>query len=362
MPEISIIVPVYNSERYLRQCLKSILNQTYKDIEVICVNDGSTDKSLEILNDFAQSDSRIKIINKSNSGYGASLNIGIENACGNYIGIIESDDFAEKNMYEDLINLAHQHDADIVKSNWFSYFSNFWGGGAPFCSKNAKIRRSKCFKLTNAKKDKSLLRITPSVWSAVYKKEFLEHYSVKFLETPGASYQDVSFSFKAFALASRVVLSDKAYVMYRKDNENSSVKNLQKVYCICDEYSELDKFLDADKDLKQQFLSVKNINQFNSYMWNVIRIDDKYKLDFVKEFSFCFKQKLQAGEINDEFFKKISKKTFSHLIDNPNEFVRTIKIEILKDRLRDIRKNLISIKLSSSGLDVVLFGKQIIGI
>lgn len=362
MPEISVIVPVFNSEKFLKECLDSILSQTYGDLEVICVNDGSTDNSLDILNQYKNSDSRVKVIDKENSGYGASLNMGIDAAQGNYIGIVESDDFIKENMYEELIKLAHQYDAEIVKSNWYSYFGNFWGGGKPLCRKESKIRHSQAFKLTNSNEDANLLRITPSVWSAIYKKDFLKHYDIKFLETAGASYQDVSFSFKVFALAQRVVFTDEAYLMYRRDNENSSVKRLDKVYCICDEYNELDKFLNSYPELKSKFNYVKNINQYNSYMWNTLRIDDKFKLDFVNEFSKSFKEKYEAGELNDEFFKRISSTNFKILIDSPQKFLKVLKTENLKDKIKSIRKNIISVKLNKSGLDVVIFGKKIIGI
>lgn len=362
MPEISIIVPIYNSENYLEQCLQSIINQTFKDIEIICINDGSTDTSLDIINHFASLDNRIVVINKENSGYGSSLNLGISLAKGKYIGIVEADDFIKNNMYEDLINLAWQNDADVVKSNWYSYFTHFRGGGASFCRKNNKIRSSKSYKLTNAQTDSSLLRITPSVWSAIYKKDFLQHYNIKFLETPGASYQDVSFSFKVFALASKVMLTDEAYVMYRQDNNNSSVKRLDKVYCICDEYDELDKFLNLYPDLKEYFLEIKNINQFNSYMWNLMRIDDTFKKDFTAKFSACFKEKFDAGEISGQFFKRISKKTFMELINNQDKFCKNVKKEIFKDKIKDFRKNLISVKINKHGIDVVILGRQIIRI
>ena len=123
-PIISVIVPVYNVEKYLRECLESLICQTLEDIEIICINDGSTDSSLAILEEFAAKDARIKIINKENSGYGASMNAGLNAAAGEYIGIIESDDFADKKMFEDLYNLALKNDADIVKSDFYYHFSN----------------------------------------------------------------------------------------------------------------------------------------------------------------------------------------------------------------------------------------------
>ena len=191
MPKVSIVVPVYNVEKFLPECLDSIINQTLKDIEVICVNDGSTDSSLDILNSYAQKDSRIIVINKSNSGYGNTMNMGINAAAGEYIGIIESDDFADKHMFEDLYKLAKDNDADIAKSNWYLYW-----GKHKFSRKNNNISSAKTFKIINSKQDKDLLRLNPSVWSAIYKREFLNKFNIRFLETPGASYQDLAFSFK----------------------------------------------------------------------------------------------------------------------------------------------------------------------
>ena len=105
-PLVSVIMPIYNVEKYLVQSLLSVLRQTLKDIEIICVNDGSTDRSLEILNYFAQKDQRIKIINIENSGYGHAMNVGIEHSSGKYIGIVEPDDYIKENMYEYLYDTA----------------------------------------------------------------------------------------------------------------------------------------------------------------------------------------------------------------------------------------------------------------
>lgn len=102
MPKISIIVPVCNVEKYLSKCLDSIVNQTLKEIEIICIDDGSTDDSGAILDSYSQKDSRIKVIHKKNSGYGNSMNVGMDCAEGEYIGIVESDDCILPEMYEEL--------------------------------------------------------------------------------------------------------------------------------------------------------------------------------------------------------------------------------------------------------------------
>ena len=321
MAKISVVVPVYNVEKYLKECIDSIINQTLEDIEIICVNDGSTDSSLEILNDYAKKDSRIIVINKSNSGYGHTMNMGLNAATGEYVGIIESDDFADKNMFEDLYKLAKEYDADIVKGDWYNYWSK-----NKFARKNNRISSAKTLKLTNSKQDKSLLRINPSVWSAIYKKEFLNKYNIRFLETPGASYQDLAFSFKIFALAERVILTDKAYLYYRQDNMNSSVKSKTKVYCVCDEYEEIDRFLEQYPDLKFEFKVQEEINRYNGYVSSVLRIDDSVKPEFVKVFSDHFKEEYNTGLLGNEFFKKINKKEFMTLINNPEKYIKVLNL------------------------------------
>lgn len=355
MAKISVVVPVYNVEKYLKECINSIINQTLEDIEIICVNDGSTDSSLEILNDYAKKDSRIIVINKSNSGYGHTMNMGLNAASGEYIGIIESDDFADKNMFEDLYKLAKEYDADIVKGDWYNYWSK-----NKFARKNNRISSAKTLKLTNSKQDKSLLRINPSVWSAIYKKEFLNKYNIRFLETPGASYQDLAFSFKVFALAEKVILTDKAYLYYRQDNMNSSVKSKTKVYCVCDEYEEIDRFLEEYPDLKFEFKVQEEINRYNGYVSSVLRIDDSVKPEFVKVFSDHFKEEYNTGLLGNEFFKKINKKEFMTLINNPEKYIKVLKSIEKRRKFNQIRKNILSIHFRNGKLNLTLFGKEVI--
>lgn len=355
MPKVSVVVPVYNVEKYLKECIDSILNQTLEDIEIICVNDGSTDSSLDILNDYAKKDSRIIVINKSNSGYGHTMNMGLNAANGEYIGIIESDDFADKNMFEDLYKLAKEYDADIVKGDWYNYWSK-----NKFARKNNRISSAKAFKITNSKQDKSLLRINPSVWSAIYKKEFLNKYNIRFLETPGASYQDLAFSFKVFALAEKVILTDKAYLYYRQDNMNSSVKSKTKVYCVCDEYDEIDKFLEQYPDLKFEFKVQEEINRYNGYVSSVLRIDDSVKPEFIKIFSNHFKEEYNTGLLGNEFFRKINKKEFMTLINNPEKYIKVLKAIEKRRKFNQIRKNILSIHFRNGKLNITIFGKEII--
>ena len=355
MAKVSIIVPVYNVEKYLCECLDSIINQTLEDIEIICVNDGSTDSSLQILNDYAQKDKRIIIINKLNSGYGHTMNTGINAASGEYIGIIESDDFADKHMFEDLYKLAKDNNADIAKSNWYLYWSK-----NKFSRKRNNISSKKSNKVINAKQDKTLLRLLPSVWSAIYKKEFLNKYNIRFLETPGASYQDLGFTFKVFALAERVILTEKAYLYYRQDNLNSSVKSKTKVYCVCDEYNEIDRFLDEYPQLKFEFKVQEEIIRYSGYVTSVLRLDDSRREEFIETFSEHFKQEYNTGLLGNEFFKKVNKKDFMILINEPDKYLKVLKRIERNSKFRKIRQNIITMNFRNGRLEMTLFGKQVL--
>ena len=121
MIRVSVLVPIYNVEKFLPECLDSLVNQTLKDIEIICINDGSTDRSPQIIQEYAKKDKRIKVINKKNSGYGDSMNQGLKKAKGEYIGIVESDDFIDLDAFEKFYKIAKKYDCDVVKSNFYEY-------------------------------------------------------------------------------------------------------------------------------------------------------------------------------------------------------------------------------------------------
>ena len=115
--KVSVIVPVYNVEKYLRECLESLVNQTLKEIEIICINDGSEDSSLEILNEYASKDSRFVIINQENCGQSVARNKGLDVAKGEYIGFVDSDDWVDLNFFENLYSEAVKNNSDIAAAS-----------------------------------------------------------------------------------------------------------------------------------------------------------------------------------------------------------------------------------------------------
>ena len=272
LPKISIIVPIYNVNLYLKECLDSLINQSLKNIEIICVNDGSTDNSLEIILKYMH-DNRFIIINKKNSGYGDSMNKGIEFVTGEYIGIVESDDFADLNMFEILYKNIKNGEIDIVRSN----YKLFWEG-----EKKKKIidfHYMKPFynKIFNPIENPMIFLVPPSIWAGIYKKELLIKNKIKFLTTPGASYQDISFFFKTLFKSKKILFLDKAFINYRQTNLNSSVYNnsIDKAMFVHKEYSEFENYSKNDKNLLKKIEKIYNTKKFYTLLWNLGRVDKK---------------------------------------------------------------------------------------
>lgn len=357
MPKVSILVPVYNVEKYLRECLDSLINQTLADIEIICINDGSTDKSLEILSEYQSKDSRIKVINKENTGYGHSMNIGLDAATGEYIGILESDDFTSTDMYEELYSEAKKYNVDIIKSDWYEYYSK-----TKECRKSGRVGTFDTKNILNVFNTPSLLKIQASIWSALFRREFLLKNQIRFLETAGASYQDTSFYLKTFMMANSIKLTGKAYVRYRQDNINSSVKSKEKVYCICDEYNEVERYMQAHPQLIEPLIEYIYTLKYRAYFATMLRIDKKYVREFIDRFSDEFTQIYQGGYCREYFFKRNKREELMLLINNKTKFYKHYRQKLRKHKWEIFRKKLISININSSRIKIVLFGKQIVGI
>lgn len=355
MPKVSILVPVYNVEKYLKECLDSLINQTLQDMEIICINDGSTDSSLEILKQYQSKDRRIKVLSKENSGYGASMNMGLDAASGEYIGIVESDDFADKKMFEDLYGIAYKNNLDMIKSDFYCYT-----GKINQARRAGSIKKKYSGKLLTVEDDIMMLKIMPSIWSAIYKKDFLTSNGIKFLETPGASYQDTSFAFKTLATAKRLMLINKAYLYYRQDNENSSVKSKAKVYAICDEWEEITRYINERPKIKTIVNDIKLSTQFNAYRWNAIRIDESFRAEFIDKYRQTFKEYIDNNEIGSGFYKKGSRKELSLLLNDKEKYIKLINTLAVKQKRREKRRKMFSVRINTSRASIILFGKQIL--
>lgn len=224
-PLVSIIVPIYNVERFLDQALSSIEAQTLRGIEVICVNDGSTDSSLAIMQAHAERDKRVHIIDKPNGGYGSACNRGIDEARGEWIAILEPDDWIEPEMYERMIAFANKVDSesdgsiDIVKTPYWRVINpDSTDERTLNCSYKGRIKpKSQPFKLGD-QGTVHLLIHHPSIWSAIYRTDFIRDKGIRFPEIPGAGWADNPFLYETLCQAERIAYLDRAFYHYREES------------------------------------------------------------------------------------------------------------------------------------------------
>ncbi len=209
--KISIIIPVYNSEKYLEQCLDSVINQSLKDIEIICINDGSTDESYQILEDYSKKDNRIIIISQDNQGISVARNQGIKKAVGEYIAFLDSDDYMALDYCEKLYNRGKETNSDIV-----------------VCENIYSIRKKKIrlfLKMdknieTCSLKEKFECLYLPDfcyVWNKIYKRE-----SIKNIQFKGMYWEDIYYTCEVLELCNKLSVATGASYYYRFNNNSVS--------------------------------------------------------------------------------------------------------------------------------------------
>ena len=305
MPKVSIILPVYNVESYLRQCLDSIIMQTLEDIEIICVNDGSTDNSLEILQEYKNKDSRIKIINQENRGQGVARNIALENITGDYIGFVDPDDYISPNMYKTLYETAIKHNCDIVEESF--YIKNEIRNYLKKRKNKLNLPKNKIF---NYKVKKNYV-FSPNlaIWNKLYKTSFIKENDIKFFETKKG--EDIIFTIKSRVLASKIVYIDNADYYYRikKDNIPKSYKNTSPI----DELNRQIKFLDTIKNALIED-KIYELIKYDFENYSIQKLKEKYKILQIKD-QKIFEQALK-NVISENLFKRFKKEIFlKNIID-----------------------------------------------
>lgn len=214
MPKISVIIPVYNAEKYLRRCLGSICAQTFTDFEVICINDGSIDKSKKILDEYATRDKRFTVIDKKNAGVSAARNDGIKRARGGYIHFIDADDFIDLNYYEKMFSSAQDANADMVCSGFITdtkYARNI-EYGHKFVKRTVYSKMRWTYALTDG-----------YVWRYLFRTEFVKKHKLMF-DTKMMSQEDAIFVLNAIAVANAIVFVPNVYYHYMF-NDMSALNN-----------------------------------------------------------------------------------------------------------------------------------------
>ncbi len=298
--KVSVIVPVYNAGQYLRECMDSLVCQTLEEIEIICVNDGSADNSADLLQEYAQRDKRVRVIHKKNSGYGHTMNVGIDAAKGEYIGIVEPDDYVRQDMYGRLYELAKKLESDIVKAD----FTRFWGSGHVRKKEYCPLSKDRAYygRVVCPARQPEIFRFLMNTWTGIYRREFLERQQIRHHETPGAAFQDLGFWFQTFCLAERVYFHKESLYRYRMDNQNSSVNSREKVYAVFEEYAFIRSFLEKRPELKKKYLPVCVWKKYHDCQFTAVRIGEEYRKEFLIKFAQDFCRINAAGELSQMYF------------------------------------------------------------
>lgn len=220
MPKISVIIPVYNTEKYLRKCLDSVINQTLKDIEIICVNDGSTDGSLAILNEYAQKDNRIIVIDKENTGAGDSRNVGISYVTSDYLTFLDSDDWLDENaLYNFYKKVEENNNYDVILAQSCNYIKELHEfKPRPYSLKLSLLKNLNVFSSDDIP-DYIFTITTPDVWGKLFKLSFIRNNNIKFQNLKTCN--DVYFIFKSLMLAQKITYIKNVVVFWRVNNLGS---------------------------------------------------------------------------------------------------------------------------------------------
>jgi len=278
-PKISIIIPVYNVEKYLEQCLESLVDQTLREIEIILINDGSTDNSAKICEKYVKKDGRIRLINQKNKGPSAARNAGLKTAKGEFIGFVDSDDWIDLDFYEKLYNAAAQNTAEIAaagiirKREHSEKYRNHY-------------EKQEIFEGAQEKINVCNIPETCYMVNKIYKRESFDKHKLAFEE--GVFYEDVRLSIKAiYHLGRLVTVPDVNY--YYRVNTNSIVKTRASAKKLKDHYDalvELFEFADAHNIKIDE--KARNITKDKKYFMNILWLKIKRRRNSETLYLFGF--------------------------------------------------------------------------
>ncbi len=287
--KISIILPSLNVVEYIYEAIKSVLSQSLEDIEVLCIDAGSDDGTVEIIKQFAASDKRMHYIPCDVRSYGYQVNMGIELSKGQYIGIVETDDYVMPQMYDKLYEMASEEKLDFIKADYHAFITQ--DNGDRVFLKRRNFPSDEIYNLVLCPRDNKEVAIGD--WyncQGIYNRDFIVRNNIRFNETPGAAFQDIGFLYQALINANRVMYIRDSFYRYRIDREGSSSNSGKGIRYAFYEYNKLvenrvktgladsdeqtflfcrmaKSFISCYKDISPQFLEENISERREYYLW-----------------------------------------------------------------------------------------------
>lgn len=303
-PKVSVIIALYNKEKYIKKCIKSLLNQTLKDIEIIVVNDCSTDKSLDIVKSF--DDKRIKVvINKKNKGIGITRNIGVSKATGEYIGFVDADDYVEKDMYEKYYNYAKENNLDLLTSDYFKIINN-----------KKEYFKVDNFEITNIEKNNNIINlINYGPCNKLFKKELIINNNIIFSET--TKFEDVIFVASSVKYCKNIGYLNEAYYNYviHDLSETTTIdKRTFDIFEVLDNVNDIYSNLDGSKELEYF-----NITEVTRYMLKQKYVSNKKERENFIDSGYSYLYSINPDWRKNKLYKK--EPLYKRIIKNNKAFL-----------------------------------------
>ncbi|MBQ6100231.1 MAG: glycosyltransferase [Methanobrevibacter sp.] len=351
MVKVSVVIPVYNVEEFLGECLDSITNQTLEDIEIICVNDGSKDKSLEILNEYASRDERITVIDQENGGHAVATNNGMKLAKGKYLFLMDSDDILDLNALEESYNVAEEKNVDFVIFQAINYYMDT---GKLIEAENYSMNEiaahvgDSVFDYRDVKDYVFDITVTP--WSKLYNREFIEKNSITFPE--GLVFDDNVFFYDVLFAADRITFLKKHLFKrrwYSASSTRSGARHFKDYIQICDliwqVFIKYGVFWDFERELYHKKVSTV-------YYWYK-NINDEFKDIFFDEMKQDYLKIVEDEEFYKNFMKKLTRENrtiFTNAIeaDNHRQFSLLMENYELKKEIKNLKKKIEEFESSRS--------------
>lgn len=337
--KVSVILPSFNVKDYIEEAVRSVMEQTLKEIEILCIDAGSDDGTWEILTEIAKTDERIILVCSDVKSYGYQVNMGIDMARGRYVAILETDDYADSQMYERLYQEAVFRDCDYVKSDYFLYRTEE-DGRRTFLRRYFSQADGLYGRIIEPKKCPGIAVDDWYLWSGIYKKDFLKEYGIRLSETPGAAYQDVGFIFQTNIYAKKALYLKEAYYRYCDDREGASSNSGLGLQYAYQEFFRIYSMLQAeetDDEIWQAFYT----RMAKSFIYccegmeeGRIKLDNEKKSVYYEWFQQQLRQAVSNGMANRTVFRPPVWEKLEDLLVSEAYYLNKCKMH--KKKMRDI--------------------------
>lgn len=330
---VSVILPSLNVAPYIRECMESVLNQTLTNIEIICIDAGSTDGTWEILQQYSSEDDRIVLVHSDIKSYGAQVNQGIKISKGKYIAILETDDYIRRDMYQILFNLAEQKCVEYVKGD-YTRFCTLRSGKRIFTDSKQFGKDEKLYNtILNPHKQDYLYKSDFNIWRGIYLATFIKDNRIFLTESLGAAYQDIGFMEQVLMHAKTACYIDECLYFYRTDRDNASTYSLN---ALRNTYVEFKSFFENKVNLSLKVYKrgyyLHFVTSFlTEYKKVLIKAEFDYTAPEIANYYPWFREQLKSvlssGFISQRDFSGDSYEKLELLLSSPSIFADEIKNE-----------------------------------